>query len=348
MPPSYILTTGATGFIGAHVVSHLLSKGIRVRGTYRSQKKVDVIVSHFRTLYGDKVDTLLDFVYTGDLAAPGCFDEALKGGIDAVIHCASPLNFTLTPSEIINPAISGTKSLLASITATSSVQKLVVLSSFAAVVDEFNKGLGPDVEYTANDWNPITYEQGMSELRYSYLASKALSEKQVWEWKGKEEEGGRVGVVSLCPPLVFGPIAHPVEKISELNSSNAELWFLTTGFSPLPLSPVPAWVSIHDLTTALVNAAIDDSITNKRYTIASPQPFSSQLAADSFRELFEWAKERVTEGEPGKYPDVSKLEGDIAKKELLGGKEYVGWKETLLEAVGQFKKVEDAEKEKTK
>ncbi|KAK6517707.1 hypothetical protein TWF506_004889 [Arthrobotrys conoides] len=336
MPPSYILTTGATGFIGAHVVSQLLAKGIRVRGTYRSQKKVDVILSHFRTLYGDKVDTLLDFVYTGDLAAPGCFDEALKGGIDAVIHCASPLNFTLTPSEIINPAISGTKSLLTSISATPSIQKLVVLSSFAAVVDEFNKGLGPNIEYTANDWNPITYEQGMSELRYSYLASKTLSEKEVWEWKKKEGEG--VGV--------FGPIAHPVEKISELNSSNAELWFLTTGFSPLPLSPVPAWVSIHDLTTALVNAAIDDSITNKRYTIASPEPFSSQLAADTYRELFEWAKERVTEGEPGKYPDVSKLEGDIARKELLGGKEYIGWKETLLEAVGQFKKVEDGEKNK--
>ncbi|KAK6348526.1 hypothetical protein TWF718_006314 [Orbilia javanica] len=345
MPPSYILTTGATGFIGAHVVSQLLSKGIRVRGTYRSQKKVDIILAHFRTIYGEeKVNSLLDFVYTGDLAAPGCFDEALKGGIDAVIHCASPLNFTLTPSEIINPAIAGTKSLLSSITSTPSVQKLVVLSSFAAVVDEFNKGMGPDVEYTAQDWNPITYEQGLSELRYSYLASKTLSEKEVWEWKEKEGKG--VGVVSLCPPLVFGPIAHPVEKISELNSSNAELWFLTTGFSPLPLSPVPAWVSIHDLTTALINAAIDDSVTNKRYTIGSPEPFSSQLAADSFRELFEWAKERVTEGEPGKYPEVSKLEGDIAKRELLGGREYIGWKETLVEAVGQFKEVEDREKGK--
>ncbi|KAK6358595.1 hypothetical protein TWF730_007920 [Orbilia blumenaviensis] len=344
MPPSYILTTGATGFIGAHVVSQLIAKGIRVRGTYRSQKKVDTMRDHFRTLYGDKVDGLLDFVYTGDLAAPGCFDEALKGGIDTVIHCASPLNFTLTPEEIIHPAIAGTKSLLASISATPSVQKLVVLSSFAAIVDEFTKGLGPDVEYTAQDWNPITYEQGMSQLRYSYLASKTLSEKEVWKWH--EDEGKDVGVVSLCPPLVFGPVAYPIEKISELNSSNAELWFLTTGFSPLPLSPVPAWVSIHDLTTSLVNAALDDSITNKRYSIGSPEPFSSQLAADSFRELFDWAKERVTEGEPGKYPEVSKLEGDIAKKELLGGKDYISWKETLLEAVGQFKGIEEREKAK--
>ncbi|KAK6519461.1 hypothetical protein TWF281_003295 [Arthrobotrys megalospora] len=343
MPPSYILTTGATGFIGAHVVSQLLSKGIRVRGTYRSQKKVDAMRAHFRSLYGDKVDGLLDFVYTGDLAAPGCFDEALKGGIDVVVHCASPLNFTLTPEQIIHPAIAGTKSLLTSISSTPSVQKLVVLSSFAAVVDEFTKGLGSDVEYTAQDWNPITYEQGMSDLRYSYLASKTLSEKEVWEWS-ESGRGKGVGVVSLCPPLVFGPMAYPVDKISELNSSNAELWFLTTGFSPLPLSPVPAWISIHDLTTGLVNAALDDSITNKRYTIGSPEPFSSQLAADTFRELFDWAKRRVIEGDPGKYPDVAKLEGDIAKKELLGGKDYIKWKDTILEAGKHFKEIEDKQK----
>ncbi|KAK6501875.1 hypothetical protein TWF481_009694 [Arthrobotrys musiformis] len=341
MPPSYILTTGATGFIGAHVISNLLAQNIRVRGTYRSQSKVDRITTHLRSIHGDeKVERLLDFVYTGDLEEGG-FDEALKG-VDGVVHCASPLNFTLKPEQIINPAIAGTKSLLSSITSTGSVKKLVVLSSFAAVVDEFSKGLGPDVEYTAQDWNPITYEQGMSELRYSYLASKTLSEREVWKWS--EGNGKGVGVVSLCPPLVFGPIAHPVEKISELNSSNAELWFLTTGFSPLPLSPVPAWVSIHDLTTALVNAVLDDSITNKRYTIASPEPFSSQLAADTFRELFDWAKDRVTEGEPGVYPAVSKLEGEITRKELLGGREYIKWKETVEEAVKQFKAVEDKEK----
>lgn len=39
----------------------------------------------------------------------------------------------------------------------------------------------------------------------------------------------------------FGPMAYPIQKISEMNNSNAELWFLTTGFSPFPKSLVPAW-----------------------------------------------------------------------------------------------------------
>ncbi|EPS44032.1 hypothetical protein H072_1908 [Dactylellina haptotyla CBS 200.50] len=347
MSPTYILVTGATGFIGSHVVSHLLSQGIRVRATYRSQRKADAMLAHFRTLYGgDKADSLLDFVHTGDLATPGCFDDSLKGGIEVVIHCASPLNFALSPAEFIDPAIAGTKSLLSSISSTPTTKKLVFLSSFAAVVDEANKGIGPGVTYTGEDWNPITYEEGINNLRLSYLASKALSEKEIWKWHDSVGEKSGCGVVSLCPPLVFGPMAYPVDKISELNSSNAELWMLTTGFSPLPLSPVPHWISVHNLATALVNAALNDAIVKKRYTIGSPDPFSTQLAADTFRSLFEWGRERVTEGEPGKYPDACKLEGEIARKELLDGKEYIGWKETMAETLSHFKEIEDRENAK--
>ncbi|KAK6544082.1 hypothetical protein TWF694_000793 [Orbilia ellipsospora] len=349
MPPTYILVTGATGFIGAHVVSQLLSKNVRVRVAYRSQQKADTMLAHFQKIYGnDQVDRLLDFVHTGDLATPGCFDESLTGGIDGVIHCASPLNFTLSPADIINPAIEGTKSLLSSITSVTSVKKLVFLSSFAAVVDETGKGIGPEVEYTSQDWNPITYDEGVNAqdggngLRLAYQASKTLSEREVWKWSGSE--GGKgCDVVSLCAPLVFGPVAYPIEKISELNSSNAELWFLTTGFNPLPVSNVPQWISVHDLTTALVNGALFD-LGSKRYTLASPAPFSTQLAAETFRALFEWGRDRVTVGESGNYPKQSKLEGETAKAELLGGVEYRGWEETMKETLTQFKEIEDKEK----
>ncbi|KAF3911602.1 Dihydroflavonol-4-reductase [Arthrobotrys entomopaga] len=349
MPPNYILVTGATGFIGAHVVSQLLSKNVRVRAAYRSQHKADTMLAHFRKIHGnDKIDRLLDFSHTGDLSTPGCFDESLTGGIEGVIHCASPLNFTLSPADIINPAIEGTKSLLASITSSTSVKKLVFLSSFAAVVDESGKGIGPEVEYTSRDWNPITYEEGINArdggngLRLAYQASKTLSEREVWKWS-ETEIGKRYDVVSLCAPLVFGPVAYPIEKISELNSSNAELWFLTTGFSPLPVSNVPQWISVHDLTTALANAVLLD-LGSKRYTLASPAPFSTQLAADTIRALFPWGRERVTVGDAGKYPRQSRFEGEIAREELLGGEEYRGWRETMMETLTQFKQIEDNEK----
>lgn len=94
--------------------------------------------------------------------------------------------------------------MLKSIDQSPDIKKLVVLSSFAALVDERGKGIGPEVTYTAEDWNPVTYEEGLENLREAYHASKALSEKEVWKWSEgqKEKQGGDVAVVTLCPPLI--------------------------------------------------------------------------------------------------------------------------------------------------
>ena len=79
----YVLVTGATGFIGAHVVDCLLSRGIRVRGTTRSLSKGEEMIQA-RSQYQGK----LDFVQIDDFENTGVFSEAVKG-VDAVIHVAS-------------------------------------------------------------------------------------------------------------------------------------------------------------------------------------------------------------------------------------------------------------------
>lgn len=85
MVPSreYVLVTGATGFIGAHVVDNLLSRGLRVRGATRSLAKGDVMIKA-RPQHASS----LDFVEIDDFASPGRLDDAVKG-VDAVIHVAS-------------------------------------------------------------------------------------------------------------------------------------------------------------------------------------------------------------------------------------------------------------------
>ena len=80
---SFVLVTGATGFIGAHIVDELLRRGIRVRGTTRSQYKADEMLRRRQ----DRINQL-EFTITSDLAQPGIFDEAIKG-VDAAIHTAS-------------------------------------------------------------------------------------------------------------------------------------------------------------------------------------------------------------------------------------------------------------------
>jgi NAD dependent epimerase/dehydratase family enzyme len=79
----YVLVTGATGFIGAHVVDNLLARGFSVRGSTRSKAKGDQMKAA-RPEYASK----LDFVVVEDFTKIGVFDSVMDG-IDAVIHVAS-------------------------------------------------------------------------------------------------------------------------------------------------------------------------------------------------------------------------------------------------------------------
>jgi nucleoside-diphosphate-sugar epimerase len=79
----YVLVTGATGFIGAHVVDVLLNRGLKVRGATRSMGKGKAMLEA-RPKYASQ----LDFVQIQDFEKTGVFDEAVKG-VDAVIHVAS-------------------------------------------------------------------------------------------------------------------------------------------------------------------------------------------------------------------------------------------------------------------
>jgi hypothetical protein len=79
----YILVTGATGFIGAHVVDNLLSRGLRVRGATRSLDKGDIMIKA-----RPQHKSSLNFVEIDDFVSPGRLDDAVKG-VDAVIHVAS-------------------------------------------------------------------------------------------------------------------------------------------------------------------------------------------------------------------------------------------------------------------
>lgn len=80
---NYVLVTGATGFIGAHVVDQLLSRGLKVRGATRSMAKGNLMIQA-RPKYADR----LDFVEVDDFEKPGRLHDAVKG-VDAVIHVAS-------------------------------------------------------------------------------------------------------------------------------------------------------------------------------------------------------------------------------------------------------------------
>ncbi|KAI5310867.1 hypothetical protein KEM55_005989 [Ascosphaera atra] len=336
LPYSYVFVTGATGFIGAHVVDSLLRRGLRVRGAARNMEKAKAMMAA-RPQFADK----LDFVLVKDFAQGANFENIkCLEGIDAIVHVASPFFYGTErgAEDLVYPAINGVKSILAAAASPhgSTVKRIVLTSSFASVVD-MAAGHGPEFTYTAEHWNPITWEEAVDPKASSFVAyrgSKKFAEKTAWDFI--EREKPNFDLVALCPPLVFGPVVHPVPKASDLNESNMDIWKVATGEYPYPASRVPGWVDVRDLAEAHAEALLSPKASMKRYLPAAPEPFSYQLAADIIRAEFEGAKDVVAKGNEGeKAVGTFKLDGKKLTEEF--GITYRSFKETVVDLVKQVK-----------
>ncbi|KAL3418210.1 3-beta hydroxysteroid dehydrogenase isomerase family protein [Phlyctema vagabunda] len=284
MAISYVLVTGATGLVGAHVVDQLLDRGFRVRAVARSRAKAKAM-QDARQKYASH----LDFYFIDDLTTPDVFDKALRGGIDGVIHVASPFNYSVldNENELMIPAISGVRSLLSAALATGGIQRVVLTSSFAAVLD-INRNTDTDPWiYTSKDWNPITYAEAASPAatpQVGYRGSKKFAELEAWQFM--ERESPPFDLVTLCPAMVFGPVANPITSVKELNESNKVLWNVASGVKPLPLAAVNFWIDVRDLANVHVTALLTPQAGGKRYIPVSPAKFTYQLVADIIRDEF--------------------------------------------------------------
>lgn len=222
-----ILLTGANGFVGSHILKQLLPRSnVSVRAVVRSQSKIDDVKHDFGTFKN------LDFAIVPDITSPNAFNEALQNTdtpFDAVIHTASPFLYKIVSSnrEFLDPAIHGTEGILKSIKAVApSVKRVVVTSSFAAVGDFSILGDAHGKIFTDKDWNPVTYDQALTteSKNTAYQASKKYAEKAAWDFVANEKPN--FDVVTINPPMIYGPLAHTVKDTNHLNESTARLYNL--------------------------------------------------------------------------------------------------------------------------
>jgi len=340
LPPRHVLVTGATGFVGAHVVDLLLERGIKVTGTARSQSKANEIKSR-RAKYGD----LFFMAITGDLTTPNVFDNVVQD-VDVVIHVASPLSdgtgISNFEQEVVLPAIKGTQSILKSVEKSPTVKRVVLTSSFAAIFDESRDPDKP-YTYTSEDWNPVTYEQGVSttSLLTAYRASKKLAELEAWNWvrspSSFNANGEKIDLTVFCPPIVWGSWVHPMESLSSMNVSNQVLRNMVLGEAKDTFAArrSSAWVDVRDLALAHVEAAyIRPETSNKRFVACSHEKADYQHAAQIIKEEFpEWAERVVLP--PGIYPPIDlNLDGSVLTKEL--GIKYTSSKDCIVAVAKQL------------
>lgn len=168
--PRVALVTGASGFIGSHLVDTLVARGWRTRCLVRA-------TSDLRWLPRDRVE-----LATGDVADPSAnLDEAVRGA-SVVFHLAAITSSAREPDyERVN--VDGTRRLAAAVARRSPDALMVFCSSLAAAGPS-----GPDRMSRETDPSRPVSAYGRSKL----AAETALSAASIRH-------------VVVRPPAVYGP-----------------------------------------------------------------------------------------------------------------------------------------------
>jgi len=249
--------TGASGFIGTHVVRELLERGQRVRATIRDASD-DQKTAHLRDLPG--ADERLE-LFSADLMKAGSFDEAVAG-CDWVFHIATAvfLNAKDPQREIIDPAIQGTNNVLDAIEKAGTVKRLGLTSSIAAVQNVTER---KDHTYTEDDWcSDATIKTG------PYPLAKVTAEKAVWD--RKEKLGFDLTVVN--PTLVLGPVMAKVH----MRSSPSALRSIVGGQYPGCPKLAFGLVDVRDVVNALVTGV--ETGANGRFILNKQSMWMREIA----------------------------------------------------------------------
>jgi dihydroflavonol-4-reductase len=238
-----ILITGATGFLGYHVVKRLNAAGIRPRVLELRDGRLDVL---------DQIDVER---CAGYLDEPGAVRAACTG-VGTVIHLAFKVSVgsgakLIEEMERIN--IAGTTQLLET-AATTGVRRAVVAGSALAV--GVNRNPKP-LDESAN-WAEHAFD-----LRYAIMRRQA-------ELNALAQASPSFAVLTVCPAFTFGPddpVGAPANKLVESLITGKLRFTLPVGFGCL---------DVRDFASGVVLAA-ERGRSGQRYLLSGENVTTNQL-----------------------------------------------------------------------
>lgn len=128
MPPGLIFITGATGFIGSTVALQALQAGYSLRISIRKESQIP----NLKKILG-QFEEKIDFVVVPDISLESSFAGKLDGA-DYVFHLASPLPHGTDKETYFTPAVKGTTAILREAAKVSTIKRVVITSSMAALI----------------------------------------------------------------------------------------------------------------------------------------------------------------------------------------------------------------------
>ncbi|MFN8239699.1 MAG: NAD-dependent epimerase/dehydratase family protein [Bacteroidales bacterium] len=192
-----VAVTGGTGYIASWLVSYLLDRGLKVKVSVRKLGDTARYEHLSKLAVGKKGK--IEF-HEGDLLKPGSFDELVKD-CELVFHTASPFKIAEVSdfkSEVIKPALDGTRNLLASVNKAGTVKRVILTASVASIYgDAADILLRPGRIFRNTDWNSTS-----SEIHQPYSYSKTIAEREAWRIAGSQDKWD---LITIHPGFVMGP-----------------------------------------------------------------------------------------------------------------------------------------------
>ncbi|EIM84921.1 NAD-P-binding protein [Stereum hirsutum FP-91666 SS1] len=332
----FILVTGASGFLGSHVVKQLLEAGHKVRGTARASKAEHVRSAY--KAYGDRFEvTVVEDFSNSDLS------DAFKG-VDALAHVASPLSqmFELSAEEVLKGAIDGTIRVLDS-ASKAGVKKIVVTSSTSTLSHPNDVWISRF--YGDQDWNPLTYEDATkpgANPMHVYAVSKKVAEEAVRKFAKEHPD---VDIATVHPALIIGPTgpSQVLPTGQAADGSNTAIYMLLQGSrQPLPepksLMFPPVFINVEDTARAHVLLLTGTSSTPSlpagqvKRVVLYDGLMKWHEAVRYLEETRPAIRERLFVVPEGYEGDEGCARSDGTSSERWVGmkkEDYKGWKETL-------------------
>ncbi len=171
-----VMLTGATGFLGGHLLERLLLESVEVAAVVRSEVAAQELRAHGVT------------AVVGPLEDPAVFGEALSRPTDCVFHVAADTSTWRGHSERqTRTNVEGTRNVLAAATA-AGVRRIVHTSSVSAFGQQEETLTEDSAKLGKGSW--INYER-----------TKAIAEELVLEADAR----GAIEAVILNPAHILGP-----------------------------------------------------------------------------------------------------------------------------------------------
>ena len=232
------LVTGATGFVGHHLIEALQARGYHVRV---------VALPNENTTALERMNVS---VYRGDVRQRETLAEPIRG-VDTVYHLAAIHGLRRPEQEYYSVNVAGTENVCRAVLA-AGVRRLIHVSSWSVYGMALNQ--------------LVTEDFPLAPLPDPYALTKAEADKLVQRYISKE----RLPAVIVRPGTMFGPgdQVNFGRMADRLRAGKAVV--IGSGRNPVP------FVYVTDVVDGMLQAADSDQALGRVYNLSTDQPLTQE------------------------------------------------------------------------